>query len=124
LAAANQIKNDVELNNATRAELLNAFHDTQQDMRFNLNELNNQKRKINEMTGKYDRNSINGAMETTELNMTSMYYHVFVYMAIAITLLAFIFNLMVNPNANVLNAIFVLGALSVVYIISKYFVNE
>ena len=123
LAAANQINSDVQLNNATRAELMNAFHGTQRDMQFNLNELNDHKKKIIEMREKYDLESINGAMETTELNMNSMYYHAFVYMLIAVTLFAYIFNLMVNPNASVLNAIFVLGALSMVYIISRYFVN-
>jgi hypothetical protein len=123
LAAANQINSDVQLSNATRAELMNAFNGTQRDMRFNLNSLNEHKKKLNEMTGKYDLESINGAMETTELNMNSMYYHAFVYMLIALTLFAYIFNLMVNPNASVLNAIFVLGALFMVYIISRYFVN-
>ena len=123
LTAANRINNDVQLNNATRAKLLYAFQGTEQNMRFNLNELNEHKKKISEMSDKYDVESINGAIETTELNMTSMYYHVFVYMAIVITLIAFIFNLMVNPNANVLNAIYVLVALSMVYIVSKYFVN-
>ena len=123
LAAVNQIKNDVELNNETRAKLMNAFNDTQEDMRFNLNELNEHKKKISEMRENYDLESINGAMETTELNMTSMYYHVFVYMLIAVTLFAYIFNLMVNPNASVLNAMIVLGALTLVYIISRYFVN-
>jgi hypothetical protein len=123
LTAANRINNDVKLSNATRAKLLNAFHGTEQNMRFNLNELDKSKKKIKEISDKYDLESINGAMETTELNMTSMYYHVFVYMAIVITLIAFIFNLMVNPNANVLNAIYVLVALSMVYIVSKYFVN-
>lgn len=123
LAAANQINSDVQLNNETRANLMNAFNDTQEDMRFNLNELNEHKKKISEMRENYDLESINGAMETTELNMTSMYYHVFVYMLIAVTLFAYIFNLMVNPNASVLNAMIVLGALTMVYIISRYFVN-
>jgi hypothetical protein len=123
LAVAKQINSEVQLNNATRAELMNVFNGTQQDMRFNLNELNVHKKKIEEMRENYDLESINGAMETTELNMNSMYYHVFVYMLIALTLFAYIFNLLVNPNANVLNAIFVLGSLSMVYIISKYFVN-
>ena len=123
LAAANRINNDVKLSNATRAKLMNAFNDTQQDMRFTLNELDKSKKNISEMSQNYDIESINGAMETTELNMTSMYYHVFVYMLIAVTLFAYIFNLMVNPNASVLNAMIVLGALTMVYIISRYFVN-
>ena len=65
--------------------------------------------------------TINGSIETSALKMTSMYYHYFVYFIIAVTLLAFTFNIMVNPNANVMNAIFVVGALLLVFVISRKF---
>ena len=72
---------------------------------------------------RYDDNTINGKIETTELNMTSMHYHLIVYFFIVITLIAFTFNLMTNPNASELNAIFVVGALFIVFYISQKFVN-
>jgi hypothetical protein len=123
LAVAEQINNDVQLNNATRAELMNAFNGTQRDIHIKLRDLAAQKNGLHELNNKYDDTTVHGAMETSALNMNSMYYHVFVYLAIAVTLLAFVFNLMVNPNASVLNATFVLGGLFAVYIISKYFIN-
>jgi hypothetical protein len=123
LAAAEQINSDVQLNNTTRAELMNAFDGTQRDMHMKLRDLAAQKNGLHELNNKYDDTTVRGAMETSELNMTSMYYHVFVYLAIAATLIAFVFNLMVNPDASVVNATFVLGALFAVYIISKYFIN-
>ena len=123
LSAANNINKDVKNSNVTRGKLLNSYHDNQKGMIHNLRELNKQKQMVKELENKYDVDSINGAIENTTLNMNSMYYHVFVYLIIAVTLLAFIFNLMVNPAANVLNVIYVLGALFTVYIISKYYVN-
>jgi len=53
--------------------------------------------------------------------MNSMYYHYFVYFIITVTLLSFTFNIMVNPNANVMNAMFVVGALLLVFFISRKF---
>jgi hypothetical protein len=70
---------------------------------------------------KYDEQTIGGAIEHTSLNMNSMYYHFLVYFIISVTLIAFIFNLMVNPDANVMNAIYVVGALFAVYFITRYY---
>lgn len=70
---------------------------------------------------KYDDISIAGAIETTSLNMNSMYYHYLVYFFISITLIAFTFNMIVNPNADVMKAIIVLGALILVYIITRHY---
>lgn len=67
------------------------------------------------------QHTINGVIETSKLKMTSMYFHYFVYFIIAVTLLAFTFNIMVNPDANVMNAIFVMGALLLVFFISRKF---
>lgn len=104
-------------------DLNRALYLTNTGLSNNLSDLVDKKYQLDEQIDKYDDDSVNGALESTELNMTSMHYHVFVYLIIVVTLIAFIFNLMVNPNANVLNAIFVVGALLMVYIISKYFVN-
>jgi len=65
--------------------------------------------------------TIRGKIETSALRMNSMYYHYFVYFIIAVTLLSFTFNIMVNPNANVMNAMFVVGALLLVFFISRKF---
>ena len=67
----------------------------------------------------YHQDTIAGKIETTTLNMNAMYYHYFVYFVIAVTLLAFTFNMLVNPNANVLNAMYVVGALLVVYYFAR-----
>jgi hypothetical protein len=69
----------------------------------------------------YDSNTIEGITETSTLNMESMYYHYFVYFAICVTLIAFTFNIMVNPNANVSNAIYVVCALLAVYFIARQY---
>lgn len=65
--------------------------------------------------------TIRGKIETSALRMNSMYYHYFVYFIITVTLLSFTFNIMVNPNANVMNAMFVVGALLLVFFISRKF---
>lgn len=123
MSAANQIGARWQDANVSRWKLDNALNNTQANMHKKLRELAAQKNKFNNLNNKYDDTSVHGAMETSALMMNSMYYHVFVYLAIAATLIAFVFNLMVNPNASVLNATFVLGGLFAVYIISKYFVN-
>jgi hypothetical protein len=123
LSAANQINKDVQQSNESRSRIHNSLYDTQANMREDLNELALQKIINQDLADNYDNTTVIGAMESSALNMNSMYYHVFVYLIIAVTLLAFVFNLMVNPNANVLNAMYVLGALFVVYMISRYFVN-
>jgi Mg2+ and Co2+ transporter CorA len=75
----------------------------------------------NVSSNKYDEQTISGAIENTSLNMNSMYYHFLVYFVISITLIAFIFNLMVNPEANVMNAIYVVGALFAVYFVTRHY---
>ena len=72
-----------------------------------------------ETGNKYDKDTVAGIIETSQLNMTSMYYHLFVYLASAITLIAFTLNLMANPNANAMQALYVVGALFVVFFISQ-----
>ncbi len=69
--------------------------------------------------GKATTDTISGKIETTTLNMNSMYYHYFVYFVITVTLLAFTFYMLVNPNASVLNAMYVVGALMVVYVVAR-----
>ena len=66
-----------------------------------------------------DEDTIHAKLETTKLRMTSNYYYYLVYFIIAITLLSFTFNIMVNPNADVMNALFVIGGIVVIFLISK-----
>ena len=63
--------------------------------------------------------TMRGKIESSGLRMTSMYFHYMVYFFIAVTLLAFTFNVMVNPNASVTNAIIVVGALFLVYFFTR-----
>ena len=66
-----------------------------------------------------DNDTAFGQMETTHLSMTSNYYFYLVYFIVAITLLSFIFNIMVNPTADAMNALFVVGGIVLVFLISK-----
>ena len=66
-----------------------------------------------------DQTTTNAKLETTKLRMTSNYYFYLVYFIIAVTLLSFTFNIMVNPNADVMNAIFVVGGIVIIFLISK-----
>lgn len=81
-----------------------------------INELNNTT--INNKY-KYDDTSVKGKLETTQLNMTSMYYHYIVYFIICVTLISFTFNIFVNENADVMNAMIVVGGLLIIFLISR-----
>jgi hypothetical protein len=90
---------------------------------MNAENLQNAMNELNEKTvqpiNTYDENTISGKIETTKLNMTSMYYHYIVYFFICIILISFTFNIFINQNADVMNAIIVVGALLLVFLISK-----
>jgi hypothetical protein len=87
----------------------------------NLMELLQRQKDMAMASGKYDQNTIAGAIETTTLKMTSMYYHYLVYFLISLTLIAFTFNILVNPNANVMSAIIVVSTIVVIYIIARHY---
>jgi hypothetical protein len=89
----------------------------QQDIILDINKLQGQKQKIVKF---YDTDSVDGAIETTSLNMNSIYAHYIVYVFIAITLIVFIFNISINPEADVMKSIILLVALLAVYIITRY----
>jgi hypothetical protein len=78
-----------------------------------------EQRMVQENINNYDKTTLNGLIESTELNMTSMYYHYLVYFLISITLIAFTFNIFVNPDANALNALIVVCAIMMVYFITR-----
>ena len=114
---ANQLNIDAEESMNSLANLSDMYNDAQIEMQLKANDINNYRDNQKE----YDNVSVDGALEYTALQMNSNYYHVFVYLLVAATLIGFIFNLMMNPEANVLKAIYVLGALFVVYFISRYY---
>ena len=66
-----------------------------------------------------DEITTRGKLETTKLRMTSNYYFYLVYFIVAITLISFTFNILVNPNADEMSALFVAGGIVVVFLISK-----
>ncbi len=80
-----------------------------------IHRLKNEQNNLSVEANKYNADTMAGKIETTTLNMNSMFYHYFVYFAISIVLIAFTFNILVNPNASVLNAIYVVVALLAVY---------
>lgn len=65
--------------------------------------------------------TLSGKIETSNLMMTSQYYHYLVYFLLAVTLIAFTFNILLNPAANVMPAVVVVSALLFVFFISRAF---
>ena len=117
ISLSNQLNIDAEESMNSLVNLSDMYNNAQTEMQLKSNDINNYRDNQKE----YDNVSVDGALEYTALQMNSNYYHVFVYLLVAATLLGFIFNLMMNPEANVLYAIYVLGALFVVYFISRYY---
>ena len=78
------------------------------------------KRKIDRAQN-IDNNSLDGSVETTNLNMTSIYYFYIVWIILAITILGFTVNAIMNPEASIINAAIVVGSLVGVYLIAKWY---
>jgi hypothetical protein len=117
IAAANQLK--ITERSSTRTDLFSAIEANNTSLQYDLFELKRQLQKSRQINNKYDKDTVGGIIETSQLNTTSMYYHLFVYLAIAITLIAFTLNLITNPAANPIQALYVVGALFVVFFISQ-----
>ena len=94
---------------------------TQDTLNSQLIKLDEHQKEIAMASGKYDEHTMAGAIETTTLSMTSMYYHYLVYFLISLTLIAFTFNLLVNPNADTMSAIIVVSAIVIIYIIARHY---
>jgi hypothetical protein len=116
VANANQIQSS--LDSTTGPNLMASLANNQDKLNGYLKALEEQKAAGTD-ENRYDETTISGAIETTGLNMNSMYYHYIVYFFISITLISFTFNILVNPNANVMNAIIVVGALFLIYFIMR-----
>ena len=122
LAMAEQLNIDINLSSINKANLLNVSDDYKVELNNRIDEINDYKKNRGEDERKHDGVSLDGTMEVSALRMNSMYYHVFVYLTVAVALVSFTFYYMVNPEANTLNAIYVLVALFGVYFISRYYV--
>ena len=101
-----------------------------EELNEKLNEINQLQSPLDQMNGaqmqtQTQRNddNINGKLETTALSMTSTYYHYIVYFLVCVTIIAMTFNLLFNPDADVMKSVFVVGGILAIYFISKYIVN-
>jgi hypothetical protein len=121
LEASTKISQDIASNSSTSAELNTMLAANQDKLGGDLLKLAQQQKNLALASGKYDQNSIAGAIETTTLKMTSMYYHYLVYFLISLTLIGFTFNILVNPNANVTSAVIVVSTIVVIYIIARHY---
>jgi hypothetical protein len=119
IAAANKINNDISNNSGVNARLVETLASNRMTINNGLMTLSDHKNNAKQGINKFDNNTIAGSLETTGLNMNSMYYHYIVYFIVSITLISFTFNIMINPEANVMNAIYVVGALILVFLIAR-----
>lgn len=85
-----------------------------------IEELEEQREYLSDYMQHYDTESVDGAIETSVLHMNSVYVHYIVYFFIGLTLIVFIFNITINPEADVMRSVFLLVALFAVYIISRW----
>jgi len=105
-------------------EMDNTLSESNQDTKSilvqRIKELKEHQDKLNGFNKNHDSDSIDGKLETSALSMNSVYYHYIVYFFIGLTLIGFIFYISMNPNADAMKAVFLLIALSAVYIISRW----
>ena len=101
---------------------MNNADKTNQQLLIEMDELERQHRKMKHSQHRYDNDTIDGELEAGSLINNSFQLHYLVYLIISITVIAFILNLSINPNANAMNAIYVLGALLTVYAISRWII--
>jgi hypothetical protein len=121
ISEADEINDQMKSNAETEAALRAANRYNQGLLNQKMNNLVQQNSTVGVLNDKYDSNTVIGALETTGLNMNSNYYHFLVYFIVSITLISFTFNMLANPNANVLNAIYVIVGLLAVYLVSRYY---
>ena len=121
IAMSRKINDDYLINQSKKEKIDTMMAANQQEMGLNLSKLAEQQKNLAAATGKYDENTIAGATETTTLRMISMYYHYLVYFLISLTLIAFTFNILINPNANVMSAIVVVSTIVVIYIVARHY---
>ena len=119
--AARKINNDYIINHNKQEKIDTMMAVNQQQLGKNMSKLVQEQKDLATSANKYDHNTVSGAIETTSLRMTSMYYHYLVYFLISLTLIAFTFNILVNPNADATRAIIVVSAIVIIYIIARHY---
>ena len=119
---ANTIQNNLQKWQASRNDSMNDVNRTTQRLWTKMNALERQQQKMKHLQHRYDNSTIDGQLETTALASNSFQLHYLVYLIVFITVFAFILNLSINPNANAMNAVYVLGALLAVYAISRWII--
>ena len=123
-AQLSSLANTIQGNLQQLAEAKNSNADkiniTTLQLTTKMNALKKQQQKMK--LHKYDNDTIDGGLETGALASTSFQLHYLVYLIIFITVFAFILNLAINPNADAMNATYVLGALLAVYAITRWII--
>jgi len=118
-ALANYIKQNINQLKIENSKNQNNIDRSYTTILSKINNLNNVKNQLSRVSLN-DTVSIDAKLETSSLNTTSIEVHYIVYFLIVITLMAFIVNIMINPNANTMNAAVVVTALITVYIITRW----
>jgi hypothetical protein len=120
LALATTISREINSLRATDGTLRKNIQDQETSLFRYINELNEQQGILNNVKTSFDSDSVDGRIETTELTFDSYYLQYIVYFFISVTLIVFIFNITINPNADIMRSVFLLVALLAVYIISRW----
>jgi hypothetical protein len=121
LALATKIVSQINnLKTTTHSDLRESILSKQDDLMNLIQNLKEQQGKLNNINKNYDVDSIDGAVETTKLNVDAFYLHFIVYFFIGVLLFVFIFNISINPEADTTKATFFIMTLLSVYIISRY----
>ena len=117
---ATKIKDDIDSLSTNGKDMNKNISDLQIRLHKQMYNLDLTKRKIDNVQN-IDNNSLDGSVETTTLNVTSIYYFYVVWIILAITVLGFTVNAIINPNASIINAAIVVGSLGGVYLIAKWY---
>ena len=122
IAAAQKLITDISTLKTEGRPTTLSVEDTIQQIRTKLAELSRQHIAANPTNSNTQKiaDTLNGQMETVTLKMTSIYYFYIVYFLVAVTILGMTFNLLVNPNADVIKSVYVVGGILAIYVIAKY----
>ena len=120
LALATTIVSEIKSLRTTDGTLRKNIQDQETSLISYINELNEQQGILNNIKTHYDTSSVDGRIETTALTYNSYYFQYIVYFFISVTMIVFIFNITINPNADIMKSVFLLVALFAVYIISRW----
>ncbi len=122
VAAAQQLITDIADLKTEGPTKRGSVEDTIKNIQTKLTELSQQHIAVNPTNSNAQKiaDTLNGQMETVTLKMTSIYYFYIVYFLVAVTIIGMTFNLLVNPNADVIKSVYVVGGILAIYVIAKY----